>query len=255
MKIDTTLEAAWHPAVNFEERREGMKPTILLLHYTGVNTVQHALTCLCTPEYKVSCHYLIDEEGRIIQMVQEELRAWHAGQAYWAGETDINSASIGIEIHNPGHSEGYPDFTEAQMQSVEVLSRDIIERHHIAPHRVLGHSDVAPQRKRDPGEKFDWARLAHAGIGHWVEPAVIEGDVGLWLGDAGEAVLRLQRELANYGYSVDETGTFDETTEFAVIAFQRHFRPALVNGRADRSTMDTLHRLIEKLSKQISIAE
>ena len=243
MKIDTALEAAWHPAVNFEERRGGMKPTILLLHYTGVTTIQHALTCLCTPDYKVSSHYLIDDEGCIIQMVQEELRAWHAGLSYWAGETDINSASIGIEIHNPGHSEGYPDFTEAQMQAVEVLSRDIIARHHIAPHRVLGHSDVAPLRKRDPGEKFDWARLARAGIGHWVEPAAIKGDAGLGRGDTGTEVLQLQRELAAYGYSIGETGTYDEATEFTVIAFQRHFRPALVNGRADRSTVDTLHRL------------
>lgn len=243
MKIDTTLEAAWHPAVNFEERRGGMKPSILLLHYTGVSTVQHALTCLCTPEYKVSCHYLIDDEGRIIQMVQEELRAWHAGLAYWAGETDINSASIGIEIQNPGHSEGYPDFTEAQMQAVEVLSHDIIARHNIASHRVLGHSDVAPLRKRDPGEKFDWARLARAGIGHWVEPATVKGDMGLGLGDTGAQVLQLQHELAAYGYSIDETGIFDEMTEFAVIAFQRHFRPALVNGRADCSTVDTLRRL------------
>lgn len=244
MKPDTTLEAAWCPAVNFEPRREGRVPTILLLHYTGLATAERALRWLCTRESRVSCHYLIDEEGRIFQMVHEEFRAWHAGEAYWAGEVDVNSASIGIEIHNPGHSEGYPDFLEVQMRAVETLSLDIVRRHRIAPERVLGHSDVAPRRKRDPGEKFDWARLARIGVGRWVEPACLEGDEGLTLCDTGETVLHLQRQLAAYGYGLETTGVFDETTQFAVAAFQRHFRPALVNGRADRSTLTTLERLL-----------
>ncbi len=241
---DTPLEAEWRPSPNFEPRRDGMKPTILLLHYTGLETAERAMRWLCTAESRVSCHYLIDEAGRVTQMVREEFRAWHAGQAFWDGEADVNSASIGIEIHNPGHGEGYPDFPEAQMQAVEALSRDIVTRHGVAARRVLGHSDVAPMRKRDPGEKFDWARLARAGVGHWVEPAPVEGDTGLGLGDCGDEVVRLQALLAQYGYGVTACGSFDAQTQAAVIALQRHFRPALVNGRADRSTIRTLERLI-----------
>jgi N-acetylmuramoyl-L-alanine amidase len=241
---DTPLEAAWHPSPNFEARRNGLSPSILLLHYTGLETAGRALRWLCMPESRVSCHYLIDEAGRTTQMVREEHRAWHAGESCWEGETDINSASIGIEIHNPGHGEGYPDFPEVQMQAVEALARDIVLRHGIAARRVLAHSDVAPLRKRDPGEKFDWARLARAGIGHWVEPVPVEGDAGLGAGDSGEAVARLQAQLAHYGYSISASGTFDGETQAVVTALQRHFRPALVNGRADRSTVRTLERLI-----------
>lgn len=243
MDIDTSLDAAWHPAANFEARKGGLRPSILLLHYTGMASAERALYWLCAPESRVSCHYLIDEAGRITQMVGEAMRAWHAGDAYWAGETDINSASIGIEIHNPGHGADYTDFPEAQMRAVEALSLDIIARHGIAPHRVLAHSDVAPKRKQDPGEKFDWGRLAGAGVGHWVEPARIEGDAGLGPGDHGGEIERLQRQLAEYGYRAAPTGRFDEDTANVVTAFQRHFRPALVNGRADRSTIDTLNRL------------
>jgi N-acetylmuramoyl-L-alanine amidase len=241
---DTPLEAAWHPSPNFEPRRNGLTPSILLLHYTGLETAERAMRWLCTAESRVSCHYLIDEAGRITQMVREAFRAWHAGHAFWDGETDINSASIGIEIHNPGHSEGYPDFPEAQMRAVEALSRDIVTRHRIAARRVLAHSDVAPMRKRDPGEKFDWARLAQGGVGHWVEAAPVEGDAGLGLGDCGEEVARLQTLLARYGYGVTASGSFDAGTQAAVTALQRHFRPSLVNGRADHSTIRTLERLI-----------
>jgi len=244
MQPDTSLSAAWLPAANIEPRREGMRPTILLMHYTGMASAEGALHWLCTPQSRVSCHYLIDEMGRITQMVREDMRAWHAGDAYWAGETDINSASIGIEIHNPGHGLHYCDFAEAQMQAVEALSLDIIARHGIRPASVLAHSDVAAWRKRDPGEKFDWARLAGAGIGHWVEPARIEGDAGFGLGDEGPEVTIVQRVLADYGYRITATGLFDSETACVVTAFQRHFRPALVNGRADRSTIDTLNRLL-----------
>lgn len=243
-EMDTPLEAAWYPSPNFEPRRNAVTPTILLLHYTGLETAERAIRWLCTAESRVSCHYLIDEAGLITQMVREEFRAWHAGRAFWDGETDVNSASIGIEIHNPGHSAGYPDFPEVQMQAVEALSSDIIARHGIAARRVLGHSDVAPTRKRDPGEKFDWARLARAGAGHWVEPVPVEGDTGLGLGDCGDEVARLRTLLAQYGYGLTAGGTFDAETQAAVIAMQRHFRPALVNGRADRSTVRTLERLI-----------
>ena len=244
MQPDTFLEAACRPAANVESRAEGLRPHILLLHYTGMESAEKAVNWLCTAESRVSCHYLIDEDGRIVQMVSEAMRAWHAGESFWAGETDINSASIGIEIHNPGHGLGYRNFPEKQMQAVEALCLDIIARYRIKPEHVLAHSDVAPSRKRDPGEKFDWARLAGAGIGHWVEPTRIEGDAGFGRGDEGPEIERLQRQLADYGYRSEASSVFDEAMEFVVTAFQRHFRPAMVNGRADHSTMATLDRLL-----------
>jgi N-acetylmuramoyl-L-alanine amidase len=247
MALDTCLDADWRPAANFEDRKGGRRPTILLLHYTGMKSAKRAIEWLCAADSDVSCHYLIDDAGRITQMVREEMRAWHAGEAFWAGERDINSASIGIEIHNPGREFGYRDFLEAQMHAVEALAADIVARHGIAARYVLAHSDVAPHRKNDPGEKFDWGRLGRAGVGHWVEPAQVQGDAGLGLGDEGDEVERLQSQLAAYGYEIPLTGHYCVQTEAVVTAFQRHFRPALVSGRADRSTIDTLDRLIRAL--------
>jgi N-acetylmuramoyl-L-alanine amidase len=192
----------------------------------------------------------VDEAGRITQMVAEEMRAWHAGEGVWAGESDINSASIGIEIHNPGHELGYPDFPEAQLQAVEGLCKDILARNGVRPERVLAHSDVAPSRKKDPGEKFPWARLARAGIGHWTEPApVVAAEPGLAIGVAGPLVAEVQMRLHRYGYGIEATGVVDGMTEFVVAAFQRHFRPARVDGRIDQSTVTTLERLIAALPK------
>lgn len=247
---DTPLTDALRPSPNVEPRRGGVRPSILLLHYTGVASAEQACDWLCRPESKVSCHYLVDEQGRITQMVPEALRAWHAGASFWAGETDINSASIGIEIHNPGHGLGYVDFGEKQMIRVEALCRDIIARNGIAPERVLAHSDVAPSRKRDPGEKFDWARLARGGVGHWVDPAPVPScSAGLALGARGAEVEVevVQRLLSDYGYGVPLSGELDSATQKVVVAFQRHFRPTRVDGQIDGSTVDTLERLIAAL--------
>ena len=220
---------------------------MLILHYTGMPSCEDAIRCLASPQSGVSCHYVVDEDGAITQMVPEAHRAWHAGVSHWQGIEDINSCSIGIEIHNPGHDGGYPDFPQDQMAAVEALCLDIVDRHAIAGRRVLAHSDVAPRRKIDPGEKFDWARLALAGVGHWVEPAAISAGKSLEEGDGGDSVLSLQRDLRIYGYGIDATGDFDEHTKIVVSAFQRHFRPALVDGRADRSTVETLAALLEAL--------
>ena len=237
-----------HPSPNFGARDAGIKPSILLLHYTGMPSAGAAIHWLAAPESKVSCHYVVSEDGVITQMVAEACRAWHAGVSHWKGATDVNTRSIGIEIHNPGHDGGYPDFPEAQMAAVEALCLDIIARHGIAPQNVLAHSDVAPRRKIDPGEKFGWARLARAGIGHWTEPAPLAGGAGLERGARGDAVLRLQESLRAYGYGIPCTGDYCEDTEFVVAAFQRHFRPALVDGRGDASTFATLDRLLSTLS-------
>jgi N-acetylmuramoyl-L-alanine amidase len=246
---DSKLAEIWRPSGNFDARAGGRRPDILLLHYTGMDSAEAAIDWLTREESKVSSHYLIDEAGVVTQMVAEEARAWHAGQSIWAGETDINSASIGIEIQNLGHASetGLPPYPEAQMRSLERLCLDILARHEIPPMRVLAHSDIAPTRKQDPGEHFDWGRLAASGIGHWVAPAPIGTDAGLGLGDEGEAVLALQKQLAGYGYGVEPTGTYGKGLENAVMAFQRHFRPGLVSGRADASTLDTLQRLLATL--------
>jgi N-acetylmuramoyl-L-alanine amidase len=220
-----------------------------------VQTAAKAIDWLTTSESQVSCHYAIDEAGAVTQMVAEDLRAWHAGESFWAGEDDINSLSIGIEIHNPGPEWGYVDFPNVQMRAVEALCLDIIGRHRIRPERVLAHSDVAPRRKQDPGEKFQWGRLAYAGIGHWVEPEPVDpAEPGLAAGVAGPLVADVQNLLAAYGYGIEPTGLVDAQTEFVVTAFQRHFRPGRVDGAIDQSTIATLERLIAALPKAPQVA-
>ena len=233
------------PSPNFNDRPDEMAVDMLILHYTGMADCGAALDWMCTPASKVSAHYLIDEDGTAYSLVAEERRAWHAGVASWQGETNINSRSIGIELVNPGHELGYRDFPEAQMAALEALAGEIVRRHDIAAPRVLGHSDIAPGRKQDPGEKFDWRRLAAAGIGLWPEGPIEPGagaDPGP--GEDGEAVTDLQAQLAAYGYAVPGHGRYDEATQSVVRAFQRHFRPALVDGIADDETRGVLGTLL-----------
>jgi N-acetylmuramoyl-L-alanine amidase len=184
------------------------------------------------------------EDGGITQLVPEAQRAWHAGVSSWEGETDINSRSIGIEIANPGHGLGYPDFPAIQITAVIDLCRDIVARRSMRPQHVLAHSDVAPSRKNDPGEKFPWQQLHEAGVGLWIKPAPLKRGPTLMLGDHGDAVAHLQQALAEYGYGIAHGGHFDAVTRDVVVAFQRHFRPAQVDGIADASTRETLKRLL-----------
>lgn len=232
---------------NFGPRREGMKPDMIVLHYTGMETGDGAEAWLCNPASEVSSHYLVHEDGRIVQMVREGDRAWHAGKSSWGGQSDINSCSVGIEIVNPGHAFGYPSFPDRQIDAVIALCRGIIGRHSIAAERVLAHSDVALGRKIDPGEKFPWRNLHEAGVGHWVAPSPRNGRQALRPGDAGNAVEELQSMLALYGYGVEITGQYDAQTETTVQAFQRHFRTRCIDGIADSSTLSTLRRLIASL--------
>jgi N-acetylmuramoyl-L-alanine amidase len=234
------------PSPNHGERKEG--PTdILLLHYTGMPAHEGALRWLCDPASNVSCHYFVHEDGRILSLVPEDRRAWHAGAGSWADATDINSRSIGIEIANAGHPGGLPPYLDAQIEALIALCRDIVGRHPIPAHRVLAHSDVAPGRKLDPGEHFPWARLASAGVGHWTAPADFTDGRVHSRGDEGAPIEALQGMLALYGYGVEVTGLFDGRTADVVAAFQRHFRPARVDGIADRSTIETLHALLTAL--------
>ena len=241
---DSTLVAGLVASPCHEPRRGVGSPDMLVLHYTGMTSCQRAIDWLSRPEARVSCHYVIDTDGRITQMVAEDRRAWHAGVSVWAGETDINSRSIGFEIHNPGHDHGYPDFPEAQMEAVVALAADVVRRWSIPPARVLAHSDVAPRRKNDPGEKFDWKRLATAGIGLWVPPVPPGEDSPLAPGSRDAAIANAQRLLADYGYGIAVTGELELPTAQVLAAFQRHFRPARVDGLLDRSTLATLERLV-----------
>lgn len=235
------------PSPNCGKRRGGVRPDALILHYTGMESAEAAQKRLCAPDSEVSAHYLVHENGDVVQMVREEARAWHAGRSSWQGVEDVNSFSIGVEIVNPGHGGGYPDFPEAQIEALIALCQDVCRRHAILPQRVLGHSDVAPGRKVDPGEKFPWDRLAREGVGHYVPPAPPYAGEVLAEGDAGEGVSQLQAMLAAYGYGLCETGIYDAQTAVVVSAFQRHFRPVRIDGVADPSTRDTLARLIAAL--------
>lgn len=253
-KPDSRFVNRVHPAANAEPRRGGAVPSLLILHYTGMSSAEKAIDWLARAESQVSCHYVICEHGRVTQLVPESLRAWHAGVSSWHGKTDINSRSIGIEIHNPGHQHGYPDFPRAQMQSVLDLSRDIVAKHHMRPESVLAHSDVAPERKIDPGEKFNWALLARAGLGHWVRSSPLrEGDAGLGLGAKGEAVTQAQKLLAHYGYDIQKTGELDAKMSKVLRAFQLHFRPQKIDGRLDHSTLRTLERLVAALPAAVNL--
>jgi N-acetylmuramoyl-L-alanine amidase len=220
---------------------------MVVLHYTGMPTAEAALQRLCDPRSEVSAHYLVHEDGAILQCVPESRRAWHAGRSFWKGETDINSRSIGIEIVNPGHEHGYQPFPDAQIQAVAALVGDVCHRHGIHPWMVLGHSDIAPDRKEDPGELFPWARLAEQGIGLYVSAHPQGGGVLMQQGDSGQPVEALQSMLALYGYELDITGDFDLKTRQVVTAFQRHFRPDRVDGVVDLSTIETLDALLRKL--------
>lgn len=237
------------PSPNHTARRLGSDPEMLVLHYTGMGGGEAAVRWLCDPSSGVSCHYLVHEDGRVVQMVPEDRRAWHAGAGSWRGLDDINSRSIGVEIVNPGHEHGYCDFPPEQIAAVVDLCLECIGRWPIRPEFVLAHSDVAPERKADPGEKFPWDQLFAKGIGHYVEPSPLEGGRFLSEGDEGEPVAAFQSMLSAYGYGVPVHGRFDEATRFATVAFQRHFRPERVDAVADVSTIKTLHRLLRALPR------
>lgn len=210
------------PSPNYDERK--LPITMLIMHYTGMKTGKEALDRMCDAQAKVSAHYMVEEDGQIFQLVDEAKRAWHGGLAYWRGIEDINSASIGIEIVNKGHEWGYCEFPSAQMQSVAELSKAILDRHNILPRDVIGHSDIAPIRKEDPGELFDWYWLAEQGIGLWSRAVDESANYD---------------KLTDYGYSLEDE-------QKTITAFQRHFRPSLLNGQWDDECAAILASLLEQ---------
>lgn len=235
------MQIADRPSPNFDARPGDGRVDMLILHYTGMRSAQEALDRLCDPAAKVSAHYLIDEDGSVTRLVAEEKRAWHAGISFWRGRSDINAASIGIELVNPGHEFGYRRFPDAQMAALEELARGILQRHPIPPRHVIGHSDVAPLRKQDPGELFDWPRLARAGIGFW--PNFSGPPAGKPPG-----LREIQSHLAAIGYFCPPSGALEAATTAAILAFQRHFRPERCDGVLDSET----HRRIAICAQAIA---
>lgn len=240
-----------HPSPNFNDRKHPID--MLVLHYTGMETGEAALTRMCDPEAEVSAHYMIWEDGRIIQLVGEDMRAWHAGVSSWQGESDLNSRSIGIEIVNGGHdwplADGnLPPYPQVQIDALIRLTHGILDRWRIPAKRIVGHSDIAPTRKTDPGEHFPWAQLSRYGIGLWpaslLDPAGAPASAGPQLigrglgpGDNKKAVARLQTMLSGIGYTIDVTGIYDLQTERVIEAFQRRWLQDQVTGQADLRTL------------------
>jgi len=234
------------PSPNFDARTG--PPDMLILHYTGMRSTEAALERLRDPAAKVSAHYLVDEAGRIYALVPEERRAWHAGKSFWRGAADINNLSIGLEIANPGHEFGYTPFPDVQIAAAIDLLTDIRSRWTIPDARILGHSDVAPGRKQDPGELFPWKRLAEAGHGLWAEPPASPG-ASLSAGDTGAGVFALQAGLTRFGYDCAPSGAYDAWTTTVVQAFQSHWRPDRPDGAADGETRARLIALLRQAAE------
>jgi N-acetylmuramoyl-L-alanine amidase len=214
---------------NHDARPKGGPVDILVLHYTGMKTADEALARLTDPAARVSAHYTIGSDGRVFAHVPEDRRAWHAGVSYWAGEQNVNARSIGIELVNPGHEFGYVPFPREQIGALIDLARGILARHPIPSHRVIGHSDVAPARKTDPGELFPWKQLAEFGVGLW---------------PSGNGVKdHAPEDLTRFGYGLPPDVQVPQP--IVITAFQRHFRPTRVDGVWDSECAQILGALLE----------
>lgn len=238
------------PSPNFNDRKTSID--MLVFHYTGMESGEAALSRMREASAEVSAHYMVWEDGRVSQLVEEQKRAWHAGVGAWQGDTDLNSCSIGIEIVNGGHNVpladgSLPPYPEAQIASVITLAKAILERHDIPQGRIVGHSDIAPMRKEDPGEHFPWAALAEVGIGYWpgkvgsmsATPLALIGR-GLGRDDSGSAVKRIKDMLRAIGYDLAAHEDYDEVLEAVIRAFQRRWRPQRVSGQADLETLSLI---------------
>jgi N-acetylmuramoyl-L-alanine amidase len=220
-----------HKSTNFDERRHGAKPSLIILHYTGMPRARDALDRLCDPESKVSAHYMVEETGRLWPIVDEHHRAWHAGVSYWDGIVDVNSHSIGIEIVNPGHEHGYKAFPEKQIEAVIELCLGLISKYKIHPYQVLGHSDIAPGRKTDPGELFPWEKLAEEFVGLWASSREM---------DFGAAKQLLNDKKVFHDYLVKYGYDPKMPTERVIPAFHQHFYPEKFKKGEDPNTVDLL---------------
>ena len=226
------------PSPNQDDRPDGMPIDTIVLHYTGMRSAGAAIDRLRDPAARVSAHYVVEEDGAIWRLVPEGRRAWHAGVSFWRGRTALNDRSVGIEIVNPGHEFGYRDFPVLQLAAVCDLCLEILARHPVPARNVVAHSDVAPDRKEDPGEKFDWAALAANGVGLWPEGVP---DLGTGGAVRDAAALRdVRAALAAIGYRVAPEGPLDPALASVLRAFQRHWRGEAVTGQADAGTLARL---------------
>ncbi len=281
---DSPLADRVFPSPNHGERRGDARPDMIVLHYTGMPQAHEALQWLANPLSEVSCHYFVFEDGRIWQMVPEQRRAWHAGAAYWQGVRDLNSRSIGIEIANCGHDltkmppepGAYPDFPSAQIEALIALVADIAARWRIPKARLLAHSDIAPGRKVDPGEKFPWDRLAQAGLGLWPDLGPDlgpgfgpgfgsdlaafnprgqgSGQQAYTLGAQGVPIRAAQTLFARLGYELAVTGLFDTAMQAVVSAFQRHWHPQAVSGILDLATLARLKAVLDLAEADLAVS-
>jgi N-acetylmuramoyl-L-alanine amidase len=231
---------------NHDERAPEQPVDTLILHYTGMRSAEEAIDRLCDPAAKVSSHYVVDEDGAVLRLVPEDRRAWHAGVSYWRGHSALNGRSIGIEIVNPGHEWGYRDFPALQMAAVCDLCLAILSRHPIPARNVVAHSDVAPTRKEDPGEKFLWADLARAGVGLWPFDVAGGRTDGVVLDRA--ALRPVHAALARIGYQVSEEGANDPDWSTVLRAFQRHWRQEAITGQADAGTIARINAVVTLVS-------
>ncbi len=238
------------PSPNCDDRPAGTPVDVLLLHYTGMRSARAAIDRLRDPEARVSAHYVVDEDGAVLRLVPEARRAWHAGVSYWRGHADLNARSIGIEIVNPGHEWGYRDFPALQMAAVCDLCLDILARHPVPPRNVIAHSDVAPDRKQDPGERFDWEGLAQNGVGLWPQGVADRGIRGA-LRDAAD-LLPVRDALMKIGYRVAREGPLNAELAAVLRAFQRHWRPEAVTGEADIGTRFRLYAVADLVAAEAS---
>lgn len=232
---------------NKNARPDGSKVTMLILHYTDTKTTQEALDILCAPERKVSAHYVLEENGNIIPLVDETQRAWHAGVSHWHGRDNINDVSIGIELVNPGERYGYRPFPQEQLSSLIELCQGILKRHPIPARYVLAHSDIAPERKIDPGELFDWRQLAQAGIGLY--PSIpVQDQRGIFeIGMRKDGIKHMQRQLQQFGYAITPDGYFGVNTAYVVEAFQRHYIQTRLDGVWDATCQTMLDALLQSV--------
>lgn len=221
------------PSKNYNERPLNCEIDILVIHYTGMPGASQALKRMCNPAAKVSAHYLVNEEGEIFQLISEKKRAWHAGISSWRNNSDINDRSIGIELANPGHEYGYKHFPEPQISKLIELAKDIIKRHPIPARNIIGHSDIAPTRKKDPGELFDWRNLALNGVGYWPT--------------AGNQNTTSQINVSNFESALQKYGYETNNLTATIVAFQRHFLPENCNGQPNKEMFKMLENLTSNL--------
>lgn len=210
------------PSPNFNKRPSSRNPELIIIHYTGMQPAGDALSKLCNPDAAVSAHYLIEKNGSIYRLVEDKNRAWHAGLSYWQGERDINGISLGIELDNGGHDFALPSYPAKQIEALLSLLSELSQKYHISPERIIGHSDIAPSRKIDPGEHFPWEILHKYGFGLW------PGD--LPVRDEPQSIPQVQEILEEIGYDCPQTNILDPLTVAVIQAFQRHFTPAEITG-------------------------